>query len=186
MNFYYPGPGQFQYTALDSERDERGFSLIEGLVAIIIQAVGLLSLARMMGIATSSDALAWRMTASAALAKEQLELLKAASFYTGPANLTAASHESRATGGRRSRLELGRRLSGLRPRHAARQFVGRHDLHRPLTGGAERTAGRRGGGSGLPLEKLMITVRCLGTGNAYPFIGDARLTTSRTANVDRA
>ena len=68
--------------------EERGFSLIEVLIAILILTVGLLTLAQVMVIATNANALSGRMTASAALAKEQLELLKAAPFYTNPASIT--------------------------------------------------------------------------------------------------
>jgi prepilin-type N-terminal cleavage/methylation domain-containing protein len=66
-------------------RGQQGFSLIEVMIAIVILTVGLLSLAQMMVVATNANALAGRMTASAALAKQQLELLKAAPFYTNPA-----------------------------------------------------------------------------------------------------
>ena len=59
----------------DKNRGERGFSLIEVMIAILILTVGLLTLAQMMVIATNANALSGRMTASAALAKEQLELL---------------------------------------------------------------------------------------------------------------
>ena len=71
-----------------SRDGERGFSLIEVLIAILILTVGLLSLAQMMLIATNANALSGRMTASAALAKEQLELLKAARFYTNLADIS--------------------------------------------------------------------------------------------------
>ena len=73
---------------------ERGFTLIEVMIAIVILTVGLLTLAQTMVIATNANALSGRMTASAALAKAQLELLKAAPFYTDPANISAASINS--------------------------------------------------------------------------------------------
>jgi len=163
-----------------SKRDERGFSLIEVLVAIVILAVGLLSLAQMMVIATNSNALSGRMTASAALAKEQLELLKAAPFYTDPANLTLASVNPV--------LQVGGDLDSNSAGYF--QFYDRDG--QPVNSSAQATYIVRwevemivppGGGAGLPLSMLRISVRCLGTGSAYEFVGDARLTTFRTANV---
>ena len=59
---------------------ERGFTLIEVMVAILILTVGLLSLAQMMVLATSSNALSGRMTSAAALA---------AYDFSGNANVTA-------------------------------------------------------------------------------------------------
>ncbi len=41
--------------------DERGFSLIEVMIAMVILTVGLLSLAQMMVLATKSNALSGRM-----------------------------------------------------------------------------------------------------------------------------
>ncbi len=77
-----------EHTGVKSDPKSRknGFSLIEVMISIVILTVGLLSLAQMMVVATNANALAGRMTASAALAKQQLELLKAAPFYTNPAN----------------------------------------------------------------------------------------------------
>ena len=69
----------------ETKRREGGFTLIEVLIAIVILSVGLLSLAQMMVLATRSNTLSGRMTSSAALAREQLERLKAAPFYVNPA-----------------------------------------------------------------------------------------------------
>src|SRR3972149_4417656 len=68
-----------------TQRKDEGFSLIEVMVAIVILTVGLLSLAQMMVVATHSNQLSGRMTSCSALAKEQLERLKGAPFYTNPA-----------------------------------------------------------------------------------------------------
>ena len=69
----------------ETKRRQGGFTLIEVLMSIVILSVGLLSLAQMMVLATRSNSLAGRMTSSAALAREQLEILKAAPFYSNPA-----------------------------------------------------------------------------------------------------
>ena len=57
-------------------------------MAIVILTVGLLSLAQMMVLATNSNTLSGRLTSASALAKEQLERLKATPFYSDPFSLT--------------------------------------------------------------------------------------------------
>ena len=56
---------------------ERGFSLIEVLVASTILTVGLLSLAQLLALATAANASAGRATYAAVLAAEKLEDLRA-------------------------------------------------------------------------------------------------------------
>ncbi len=162
------------------QRHERGFSLIEVLFAIVILAVGLLSLAQMMMIATNSNALSGRMTASAALAKEQLELLKATPFYTDPANLTVGS------------ISAGLQVGGDLDSNSTGYFQFYDDEGQPVNSSGTAAYIVRwqveqivppGGGSGLPLAMLRISVRCLGTASAHQVVGDARFTTFRTANV---
>lgn len=151
---------------------ERGFSLIEVMVAILILTVGLLSLAQMMVLATNSNSLSGRMTSASALAKEQLERLKAAPFYTDPITRT---------------------------RNPALQDGG--DIDAPGGGGfaqhydAEGIAVAGGGQyevrweietipTNLPLEMLEIRVRCVSVStDQFNVIGEARFTTFRTANV---
>jgi len=61
----------------DSLRGERGFSLLELLVASTILTVGLLSLAQLLTLATSANAAAGRTTYAAVLAAGKLEDLRA-------------------------------------------------------------------------------------------------------------
>jgi prepilin-type N-terminal cleavage/methylation domain-containing protein len=58
-------------------RAERGFSLLELLVASTILTVALLSLAQLLALATAANASAGRATYAAVLAAEQLENLRA-------------------------------------------------------------------------------------------------------------
>lgn len=165
---------------------ERGFSLIEVIIAILILTVGLLSLAQMMLVATNSNALSGRMTASAALAKEQLELLKAAPFYMNPADISSGSINPM--------LQVGGNID-------VDQAVGGQDFFQyydpdgqPLVpngpDGAsfvvrwqvEEVVPPLGNGT-LPLSMVRITVRCEGMGAAYRIVGDAILMTFRTANI---
>ncbi len=151
---------------------ESGFTLIEVMVAVIILTVGLLSLAQMMVLATNSNALSGRMTSASALAREQMERLKATPFYSDPI---------------------------MKTRNPALEDGG--DLDAPGGGGYAQLYDAQGnpvGGGGqyevrweietlataLPLEMVEIRVRCVAV-NADQFnvIGEARFTTFRTANV---
>ena len=62
---------------VDSFRAERGFSLIEVLVAAAILAVGILSLAQLLAMTVSANAAAGRTTDVAVLAAQKLEDLRA-------------------------------------------------------------------------------------------------------------
>lgn len=158
----------------------QGFSLVEVMIAIVILTVGLLSLAQMMVVATNANALAGRMTASAALAKQQLELLKAAPFYTNPANPSiGAMNPLLAEGG-----DLDSNVNGYFQLYNAdgepvdpgdgSLFVVRWQI--------ERLVDPKGA---MPLAMLRITVRCLPSSESgiYLGVGDARFVTFRTANV---
>jgi len=158
-----------------TRNNEGGFTLIEVLVAIVILSVGLLSLAQMMVLATSSNTLSGRMTSSSALAKEQLERLKAAPFYTDPR--AQARNPMLADGGKIDVAEPG--------------YVQYYDSD------GIPTVDRAGAlyevrweietfPSPLPLAMVQIRVRCLpaaGMEDQYAIIGEARFTTFRTANV---
>jgi len=164
-----------------SLRGREGFSLIEVMIAIVILTVGLLSLAQMMVVATNSNALAGRMTASAALAKQQLELLKAAPYYSPPTPAIGNLNGVLAEGG-----DLDSNVAGYFQLYNAdgepvdpgvgSLFVVRWEIERLVDPGGE---------NGLPLSMLRITVRCLPSSESgiYLGVGEARFVTFRTANV---
>lgn len=154
-----------------NERSESGFSLIEVMVAIVILTVGLLSLAQMMVVATHSNSLSGRMTSCSALAKEQLERLKAAPFYTVPTALTRnpllAPGGSVANGGSNTQIYDADGLPAASGLYEVRWEIA--DVN-----------------SALPLEMIQIQVRCLpasGMSDQFAVIGEARFTTFRSANV---
>jgi prepilin-type N-terminal cleavage/methylation domain-containing protein len=154
------------------KRNEEGFSLIEVMVAIVILTVGLLSLAQMMVLATNSNTLSGRMTSCSALAKEQLERIKAAPFYTNPQaqvrspQLTAGGDINNTVGG----------YSQIYDADGLPAAAGLYEVRWQITDIA----------TALPLAMVRIQVRCLpaaGLGDQFAIIGEARFTTYRTANV---
>ncbi|MGH9337840.1 MAG: type IV pilus modification PilV family protein, partial [Vicinamibacteria bacterium] len=152
---------------------DEGFSLIEVMVSIVILTVGLLSLAQMMVVATHSNTLSGRMTSCSGLAKEQLERLKAAPFFTNPQLLArnpllAAGGDVNATVGGYSQLYD---PDGL-PAAGAGLFEVRWAIADVPTN--------------LPLQMVRIDVKCLpaaGMQEQFAIIGEANFTTFRTANV---
>jgi prepilin-type N-terminal cleavage/methylation domain-containing protein len=161
-------------SALRSDRSEIGFSLIEVMVAIVILTVGLLTLAQTMVIATRSNELSGRMTSCAALAKEQMERLKAAPFYTDPVAqvrnpvLASGGDTQNSVGGYFQLYDQ----DGL-PAAAGGGFLEVRWMITDIV-------------TPLPLEMVRIDVSCLpaaGRADQYLFIGNANFTTFRTANV---
>lgn len=155
-------------------QSEGGFTLIEVMVAIVILTVGLLSLAQMMVLATNSNTLSGRMTSASALAKEQLERLKAAPFFTDPTSFTR--NPALADGG-----DIDSTVAG---------YVQYYDVDGlPTTADNALYEVRweiQTVPSGLPLQMVRIRVRCLpaaGMQDQFAIIGEARFTTFRVANV---
>jgi len=152
--------------------DEGGFSLIEVMVAILILTVGLLSLAQMMVLATSSNSLSSRMTSASSLAKEQLERLKAAPFYIDP---VARTRSDALRDGGSIDLPGGDGYAQLYdaegvPVGGGGQYEVRWEIATIPTN--------------LPLEMIEIRVRCVSVSvDQFNIIGEARFTTFRTANV---
>jgi prepilin-type N-terminal cleavage/methylation domain-containing protein len=72
---------------IDSRRAERGFSLIEVLVAAVILAVGILSLAQLLAMTVSANAAAGRTTGATVLAAQKLEDLRAEPWSVLEANV---------------------------------------------------------------------------------------------------
>lgn len=152
---------------------EEGFSLVEVMIAIVILTVGLLSLAQTMVIATNSNSLSGRMTSCSALAKEQLERLKATPFYSDA--------QARL---RNPQLAAGGDLDGAQAGYS--QMYDPDGL--PTNGGAlfEVRWQITDIATALPLEMVRIDMRCLpagGLSDQFAVIGEARFTTFRTANV---
>ena len=157
-----------------SRTGEHGFTLIEVMVSIVILTVGLLSLAQMMVLATNANTLSGRMTSASALAKEQLERLKATPFYSDPTSLTRTP--ALADGG-----DIDTAAGG---------YVRYYDLDgQPAAAGAAMFEVRweiQTVPSGLPLQMVRIRVRCLpaaGMQDQFAVIGEARFITFRAANV---
>lgn len=158
---------------VNATRNERGFSLIEVMVAIVILTVGLLSFAQMMVLATNSNSLSGRMTSCSALAKEQLERLKAAPFFTVAPTvrnpmLTAGGDVNNTVAGFSQLYDS----DGLPVAGGGAQFETRWLVTDVPTG--------------MPLQMVQIQMRCLaaaGNQDQFAVIGEARFTTYRTANV---
>ncbi len=119
---------------------ERGFTLIEVMVAIMILTVGLLSLAQMMVLATNSNSLSGRMTSASALAKEQTGAPQSRAVLYRPSDLDAeprapGRRRHRRPGRRRVRAALRRGRRSRRRRRPVRGEMGDRDRgHRPAPG----------------------------------------------------
>lgn len=152
-----------------TRRREGGFTLVEVMIAIVILTVGLLSLAQMMVLATSSNQLSGRMTSSANTAKEQLERLKAIPFYTDP---IARVRSPELQDGQYTRYFDPDGLPEDHPDYGGPFLEVNWEISTVQTG--------------MPLEMVLIELECVPAGgefDQFTFIGDARFTTYRTANT---
>lgn len=68
---------------------EAGFTLIEALIAMIVLAFGLIAVANLLVVATTSNRVAGTATAAANVAQQQLELLRATPYLTLDAQVGA-------------------------------------------------------------------------------------------------
>jgi prepilin-type N-terminal cleavage/methylation domain-containing protein len=159
--------------SLSSKPGERGFTLVEVLVSIVILTVGLLSLAQLMVHATSANMLSGQMTSSSTMAREQLERLKAAPFYS--------DIESRTPN---PILQVGGNLDA-----AEAGFVQYYTEEGFLTNAGNALYEVRwridDAPSQMPLAMLRIEVRCVRSAGQSDrgILGEARFVTYRTANI---
>ncbi|TDI40107.1 MAG: prepilin-type N-terminal cleavage/methylation domain-containing protein [Acidobacteria bacterium] len=157
-----------------SKTGDRGFTLVEVMISILILTVGLLSLAQLMVHATNANMLSGRLTSSSTMARDQLERLKAAPFYT--------DIESRT---RNPILQPGGDLDA--PEAGYVQYYTADGIQ-TNAGNAQYEVRWRinDAPSQMPLEMLRIEVRCVpSAGMSHPsaIIGEARFVTYRTANI---
>src|SRR5512133_121447 len=87
-----------------ARRDEAGFSLVEVLIAVVVLSFGLMAIANLFAMSTSSNVAARHLTAAATQATELMETLKAVPFTGlaegGQADLLAELDKAAATGQR--------------------------------------------------------------------------------------
>lgn len=69
-------------TAVSQRRGEQGFTLIEALVAMVILVVGISAISNLMVVAGTSNTVANSTTAASAVAAQQMERLKSATYQT--------------------------------------------------------------------------------------------------------
>lgn len=114
------------------ERGEQGFTLIEALIAMVILVVGIAAIANLMVVAGTSNTVANHSTAAAAIAAEQMELLKSASFPTLVAGGTVvippgphvAGHPACNTGAVTAVYVCDARVQGVGTVHVQWQIIG--------------------------------------------------------------
>jgi type IV pilus modification protein PilV len=158
---------------------QRGFSLVEVLVAMVVLTVGLLSLAQLMLLATNSNALSSRMTSTAALAREQMERLKALPYYS---NAAARTINPQLLDGGSLTVSQGNYFqdydaNGQPVAPGQGLIVVRWTIRTRIPPGAA-------GVGPMPLAMLEIQVRSEGANpDNLQFLGRTNLTTFRSANI---
>jgi type IV pilus assembly protein PilV len=112
---------------------QRGFSLIEAMVALLIIAVGLLGIAGMQGLAINSNATSRVRSVAALEAASMVAMMRANNAYWG-ANAASASVSSGVLGGNATLVSLGTSTSSCMNAVCAPAAMAASDLQRWAAG----------------------------------------------------
>jgi hypothetical protein len=114
------------------------------------------------------------------LAKEQLELLKAAPFYTNPGDISGGSINAMLQPGGDLDSDTGIYFQYYDP--DGQPLAGAEGAAYVVRWQVEQVV-QPGGDGSMPLAMFRITVRCANLARTYQYQGDATLMTFRTANI---
>ena len=83
MNSHKPETAMIQKTTISIRtRHDQGFTLIEAMMAVVILSFGLISIANLSIVATTSNAVANRSAGATMIASQQMEVLRSTPFTT--------------------------------------------------------------------------------------------------------